>query len=79
MKLTRCSCKKIQLHLCTNLDEHLKLKKCVAIKRHLEKCSECRKYLKSLKKIIQLYQNYPLTPVKCRDKSIYFMGKRVKL
>jgi len=43
-------------YICENLDEDLNSRKCRAIKKHLQTCTNCSKDLGTLKKIITLYR-----------------------
>jgi predicted anti-sigma-YlaC factor YlaD len=47
-------CDEVYLHICDSLDEDLGSPQCRAIKKHLERCPECRSYLSSLKTTIAL-------------------------
>ncbi len=59
MKEQKLSCEEVHEHICINLDEDLDSPKCRAIKLHLNECPDCVSYLKSLKKTIDLYKEYP--------------------
>ena len=52
-------CDEVYLHICDSLDEDLGSPQCRAIKKHLEHCPECQKYLDSLKMTIALYRAVP--------------------
>jgi predicted anti-sigma-YlaC factor YlaD len=52
-------CDEVYLHICDSLDEDLGSPQCRAIKKHLERCPECRSYLSSLKTTIALYRAVP--------------------
>jgi predicted anti-sigma-YlaC factor YlaD len=56
-KLPKCS--DVIKHLCEQLDTDIDSRKCRQLKRHLERCPNCRSYLNSLKNTIQLYARIP--------------------
>ena len=53
-------CDEVYLHICDSLDEDLGSPQCRAIKKHIERCPECRTYLGSLKTTIALYCAVPV-------------------
>jgi predicted anti-sigma-YlaC factor YlaD len=53
------TCDEVHEHICNNLDEELNSPHCKAIRAHLNKCHDCSDYLKSVKKTIHLYKEYP--------------------
>jgi predicted anti-sigma-YlaC factor YlaD len=53
------SCKRTYQFICENLDQATNSPQCRAIRKHLEGCPECRTYLSSLKKTVQLYKLLP--------------------
>jgi len=59
MKKEKITCSHIRRHLCSELDENLNSSRCRAIQKHMKNCPECTAYLKSLKKTIRLYRQYP--------------------
>ncbi|MDO9027279.1 MAG: zf-HC2 domain-containing protein [Candidatus Roizmanbacteria bacterium] len=52
------NCKQTYRFICENLDENLDSPSCLEIKKHLDGCPNCLKYLNSLKKTITLYREY---------------------
>lgn len=52
-------CEEVYTHICDRLDEDLASPRCRAIRKHLEKCPDCRTYLGSLKATIALYRAAP--------------------
>lgn len=52
------TCKDVIEHICENLGEELNSPKCASIKKHLEECSNCSKYMQSIFKTINFYKNY---------------------
>ncbi|MGD0590080.1 MAG: zf-HC2 domain-containing protein [Bacteroidota bacterium] len=56
-------CNEVAKYVCENLDEQLNSRKCHAIKKHLQTCSNCTAYLNSLKKMITLYRSAPTSCV----------------
>jgi len=53
------TCKRTYQFICENLDQDTNSPQCRAIRKHLEGCQDCRKYLLSLKKTVQLYKLLP--------------------
>lgn len=51
--------KKIFRHVCDNLDGRLDSEACREIRRHLEGCPDCLRYLESLMATVTLYRRYP--------------------
>ena len=41
-------CKDVMQHICESLGEELNSDKCVAIKNHLDSCSDCKSYFKTV-------------------------------
>ncbi|MGE5399541.1 MAG: zf-HC2 domain-containing protein [Ignavibacteriales bacterium] len=58
MEKTKVTCKEVMDHICDNLGEELSSPKCLEIKRHLEGCSDCRNYFKSVETTISFYKQY---------------------
>jgi hypothetical protein len=52
-------CTEVLRFICDNLDEDLDSPSCTEIKSHLEICTHCAGYLKSMKKTVELYKTYP--------------------
>ena len=51
-------CKDVMQHICESLGEELNSDKCVAIKLHLDNCSDCKSYFKTVELTIDLYKKY---------------------
>ena len=51
-------CKDVMQHICKSLGEELNSDKCVAIKLHLDNCSNCKSYFKTVEVTIDLYKKY---------------------
>ena len=49
-------CRDVYLHICDNLDQKLNSRECMEVKRHLDRCPDCRVYLDTLKRTVHLYQ-----------------------
>ncbi|MCS7053118.1 MAG: hypothetical protein NZM09_05230 [Ignavibacterium sp.] len=58
MNYVNPKCKDVMQHICESLGEDLNSDKCIAIKNHLDNCSDCKNYFESIKITIQLYKNY---------------------
>ena len=41
-------CKDVMQHICESLGEELNSDKCIAIKNHLDNCSDCKSYFKTV-------------------------------
>ncbi len=52
-------CEKIFFDLCERLGEDTGSANCRTIRQHLRACADCRAYLASLRKTIDLYRRYP--------------------
>ncbi|MGE5363587.1 MAG: zf-HC2 domain-containing protein [Bacteroidota bacterium] len=52
------SCKDVMNHICDNLGEEMNSPRCRLIKEHLQQCSSCQKYFRSIESTIQFYKNY---------------------
>jgi predicted anti-sigma-YlaC factor YlaD len=52
------TCKDVMKHICNNLGDELQSKKCEDIKKHLENCSNCKKYFNSIESTIEFYKKY---------------------
>ncbi len=51
-------CKDVMQHICESLGEELNSVKCVAIKNHLDSCSDCKSYFKTVELTIDYYKQY---------------------
>ena len=51
-------CKDVMQHICESLGEELNSDKCVAIKNHLDNCTDCKSYFKTVELTIDLYKQY---------------------
>jgi predicted anti-sigma-YlaC factor YlaD len=51
-------CKDVMQHICESLGEELNSDKCVAIKQHLDNCTECKSYFKTVELTIDYYKKY---------------------
>ncbi len=58
MKQPEVVCKDVMEHICENLGEDLESPKCISIKTHLNGCSNCQHYFKSVNDTISFYKNY---------------------
>ncbi len=56
-------CKDVYRFICDNLDQPIDSPECMAIRRHVEGCGDCKAYLESLKQTISLYRTIPDTGV----------------
>jgi len=60
MKENNVTCKEVMSHICDSLGEELDSPKCIAIKNHLDECTDCRQYFNSVEKTIEFYKLYNL-------------------
>jgi len=51
-------CKDVMQHICESLGEELHSDKCIAIKNHLDNCSDCKSYFKTVELTIDYYKQY---------------------
>ncbi|HMK39729.1 MAG TPA: hypothetical protein VK569_10335 [Bacteroidota bacterium] len=52
-------CSEVYRHICDNLDQSLRTRRCREIRLHLDACRDCRAYLASLKSTVVLYRSLP--------------------
>jgi hypothetical protein len=58
MSTESLNCGDVFAHICENLDEELDSARCAGIRRHIEQCTDCSRYLASMKTTITLYKKY---------------------
>lgn len=58
MKIHQTNCKDVMHHICESLGEDLNSERCIAIKEHLEDCSNCQTYFKTVELTIDYYKKY---------------------
>jgi predicted anti-sigma-YlaC factor YlaD len=51
-------CKDVMQHICESLGEELNSDKCIAIKQHLDNCTDCKSYFKTVELTIDYYKLY---------------------
>ncbi|MBZ0199767.1 MAG: hypothetical protein K8H86_07865 [Ignavibacteriaceae bacterium] len=54
----KVNCKSVMHHICDSLGEDLQSDKCIAIKEHLDGCTDCKNYFNSIEKTISFYRMY---------------------
>lgn len=64
MKKQQVSCKDVMHHVCESLGEDLSSPQCSAIKAHLDECTGCQDYFKSVEATIDFYRKYNVEPTK---------------
>lgn len=52
------TCKEVMRYVCECLAQDTGSERCIALKDHLDSCSECLEYFKSVKLTIDCYQKY---------------------
>ncbi len=60
MKTQKVNCKEVTDHICESLGEELNSPRCIAIKEHLNSCTDCQNYFTSIEKTIEFYKKYNL-------------------
>jgi hypothetical protein len=69
------SCHDVMQHICKNLGTELESEKCREIKEHLESCSHCQEYFKSVEITIDCYRKYNVElPPDAHKRLIDFLG-----
>lgn len=58
MKTQKVTCRDVMEHVCESLGEELNSPRCVAIKTHLETCTECKNYFNSVELTVEFYRKY---------------------
>jgi len=58
MSKDKVTCKEVMHHICESLGEDLNSDKCVAIKKHLDKCTGCQNYFETVEITIDYYRKY---------------------
>jgi hypothetical protein len=58
MNKEKITCKEVMKHVCESLGENLEDEKCIEIKQHLDSCTNCREYFKSVEITIECYRKY---------------------
>ena len=58
MEKHKTNCKEVMHHICDSLGEELDSPKCVAIREHLNSCTNCTSYFNNVDKTINFYKMY---------------------
>ena len=58
MRDEKINCKDVMQHICESLGEDLNSERCIAIKKHLDECTECQNYFKTVELTIDCYRKY---------------------
>lgn len=75
MNENKIHCKDVMNHICESLGEELNSPRCLEIKMHLEGCSVCKNYFKSVETTITFYKEYDVTmPDEAHNKLIEKLG-----
>ena len=75
MNEQKVSCKEVMSHICESLGEDLDSPKCKAIKDHLDECTDCSNYFKSVEKTIDFYKRYDVElPKDAHNRLIDMLG-----
>jgi predicted anti-sigma-YlaC factor YlaD len=68
------NCKDVMQHICESLGEELNSEKCIAIKKHLDECSGCQDYFKTVEFTIDCYRKYNVEiPEDVHDRLMKFL------
>ena len=71
----KINCNDVRQHICENLGTELESEKCKEIKKHLEICSHCQSYYKSVEVTIDCYRKYNVElPPDAHKRLIDFLG-----
>jgi predicted anti-sigma-YlaC factor YlaD len=71
----KIKCKEVMSHICDNLGEQLDSPRCIEIKDHLESCSQCQSYFKSVETTIEFYRKYNVVlPEDAHNRLLDFLG-----
>ena len=54
------TCKEVMHYICESLGEDLNSEKCIAIKNHLDECSDCKNYYETVEITIDCYRKYSI-------------------
>lgn len=58
MKKEKSNCKDVMQHICESLGEDLNSERCISIKQHLDECTNCQTYFKTVELTIDYYKKY---------------------
>ena len=58
MKEEKVNCKDVMHHICESLGEDLNSDRCIAIKKHLDNCTDCKSYFKTVEITVDYYRKY---------------------
>jgi len=79
MDIQKINCKDVMQHICESLGEELNSEKCIEIKNHLEECTDCQNYFKSVEITIDCYRKYNVElPAEAHDRLMKFLGLEEK-
>jgi len=54
----KVKCREVMQYICESLGEDLNSEKCTHIKKHLQECTECSNYFKTVEITIDCYRKY---------------------
>jgi hypothetical protein len=73
-KEIKVTCLEVMNHICDSLGEDLDSERCRDIKLHLEQCTDCSNYYKSVQMTIDYYKKYNVKlPPDAHDRLISFL------
>jgi len=73
-KKIKVTCLEVMNHICDSLGEDLNSERCRDIKSHLEKCTDCSNYYKTVQMTIDYYKKYNVKlPDKAHNRLISFL------
>lgn len=71
----KINCVDVMKHVCENLDQDLDAEKCKEIREHLESCTHCQNYFKSVEITIDCYRKYNVElPTDAHKRLVKFLG-----
>jgi predicted anti-sigma-YlaC factor YlaD len=75
MSEIKITCKVVMDHICENLGEDLNSEKCIAIKKHLDSCEDCKNYFSSVERTIKFYREYNIEiPNEAHERLLNVLG-----
>ena len=68
------NCKDVMQHICESLGEDLNFERCLAIKMHLDECTNCQNYFETVEFTIDCYRKFNIEiPEDVHDRLMKFL------
>lgn len=58
MSQEKITCKEVMKHVCESFGDPLNDEKCIEVRKHIDSCSHCKEYFKSVEITIECYRKY---------------------